>query len=278
MTDDLSQLSPAETDVLRLLAAGHTVKSIAVMLGRSEGSINERLREARRKTGAASSRELARRVAAQENRDRFIDVAPLPTEAPPASTPNPASRRTWWTGGAMMFAAIIMAGALALGGGPVANHETSGPAVSVNYQTNDPDLTGFTFTSEHPDLPLYEQEFQSQPRNDTWAIPAEHLLSRYFGPVAARYNLTGHMSIHCRSTLCRVVARYTGMSPDKMPKMRIHQVQNVFRHTQLNKTFANARLQAEYTGDWSGDPSGEERFAIYFRQHGASLPAANPRR
>ena len=48
MTDDLSQLSPAETDVLRLLAAGHTVKSIAVQLGRTEGSINERLREARR--------------------------------------------------------------------------------------------------------------------------------------------------------------------------------------------------------------------------------------
>mgnify|MGYP006165162457 FL=1 len=55
----LSPISPdaltdKELEILRLLAGGHTVKSIAARLERSEASINERLREARRKTGVAS--------------------------------------------------------------------------------------------------------------------------------------------------------------------------------------------------------------------------------
>ena len=49
-------LTDRETEVLRLLVAGHTVKTIAARLGRSETSINERLRSARRKTGVGSSK------------------------------------------------------------------------------------------------------------------------------------------------------------------------------------------------------------------------------
>ncbi|HEY8618239.1 LuxR C-terminal-related transcriptional regulator [Phenylobacterium sp.] len=51
--------------MLRLLAEGHMAKSIAVELGLSVNTVNERLREARRKTGAGSSRELARALKAQ---------------------------------------------------------------------------------------------------------------------------------------------------------------------------------------------------------------------
>ena len=65
-TNTFTTLSEKEVEVLRLLAAGHTVKSIAVGLGRSETSINERLRDARRKTGIGSSRELARLLDAQK--------------------------------------------------------------------------------------------------------------------------------------------------------------------------------------------------------------------
>lgn len=70
-------LTDKELEVLRLLTAGHTVKSIAVRLGRSETSINERLRDARRKTGVGSSRELARYLDAQKIWDKNID---LPTQ------------------------------------------------------------------------------------------------------------------------------------------------------------------------------------------------------
>ncbi|MET3667694.1 LuxR C-terminal-related transcriptional regulator [Caulobacter sp. 1776] len=73
---DLPRLSEAERRVLLLLARGHTAKSAATALGLTEGAVNERLREARRKTGVGSSRELARRVSTpQETWDDKIGVA-----------------------------------------------------------------------------------------------------------------------------------------------------------------------------------------------------------
>ncbi|MGV3512168.1 MAG: helix-turn-helix domain-containing protein [Novosphingobium sp.] len=71
----IADLTDRELEVLRLLTAGHTIKSIATLLGRSEASINERLRDARRKTGVGSSRELARLVAGQENWPRKTDLS-----------------------------------------------------------------------------------------------------------------------------------------------------------------------------------------------------------
>jgi DNA-binding CsgD family transcriptional regulator len=68
-------LTEREIEILRLLLAGHTVKTIAARLGRSETSINERLRSARRKTGVGSSRELARLLDVQKNRDENIDLS-----------------------------------------------------------------------------------------------------------------------------------------------------------------------------------------------------------
>jgi DNA-binding CsgD family transcriptional regulator len=72
---DLAALNDAERGALELLAEGHTVKSIADLTGRSVAAINERLREARRKTGVGSSRELARLLKAQKNRDEKIDLS-----------------------------------------------------------------------------------------------------------------------------------------------------------------------------------------------------------
>ena len=72
---DLSRLNEAERRVLSLLAEGHTAKSVANELGTTPAAVNERLREARRKTGVGSSRELARLLKAQENRHDQIGVA-----------------------------------------------------------------------------------------------------------------------------------------------------------------------------------------------------------
>ena len=71
---DLSRLNEAERRVLSLLAEGHTAKSIARSIDCTPSAVNERLREARRKTGVGSSRELARLLKAQENRDEQIGV------------------------------------------------------------------------------------------------------------------------------------------------------------------------------------------------------------
>jgi DNA-binding CsgD family transcriptional regulator len=76
----IDRLTEQEKDLLKLLAQGHTAKSIAISTGLSESSVNERLRSARRKSGAPSSRELARLVATREddlppkNRDNFIGI------------------------------------------------------------------------------------------------------------------------------------------------------------------------------------------------------------
>ena len=62
MIHSLDRLSDRERDFLTLLARGHTAKTIARSRSLSTNVVNEHLRSARRKTGASSSRELARRV------------------------------------------------------------------------------------------------------------------------------------------------------------------------------------------------------------------------
>lgn len=127
----LGELTDREREVLRLLASGHTVKSIAVLLGRSEASIHERLRDARRKTGVGSSRELARLLDArqagpevagdQKSWDRKIDLAAHRSAADAGEAPAAAGR--WLKKGTiMLLAAIPLAAAAGLaltGTGPL---------------------------------------------------------------------------------------------------------------------------------------------------------------
>jgi len=105
-------LSEKELAILRLLAGGHTVKSIAADLGRSEAAINERLREARRKTGVGSSRELARLLAEQKIWDRKIDLSPRAGSSEAPSVPH--HQGFAWTKGRIAMAFLIPAAALGL--------------------------------------------------------------------------------------------------------------------------------------------------------------------
>jgi DNA-binding CsgD family transcriptional regulator len=113
----LDALNDKEREILRLLAAGHTVKSIAAGLDRSEASINERLREARRKTGVGSSRELARLLAEQKIWDRKIDLSEAASS--PETPAVPPHQRGRWLKGTMMMLLIALplaaAGLLATG-------------------------------------------------------------------------------------------------------------------------------------------------------------------
>ncbi len=62
MVPGTPSLSEKEKETLRLLANGHDAKSMARHLGLSVHTINERLRDARRKMSASSSREAARQL------------------------------------------------------------------------------------------------------------------------------------------------------------------------------------------------------------------------
>ncbi|WP_238550628.1 DUF4019 domain-containing protein [Blastomonas sp. AAP53] len=66
MTDWLGSLTEKEKQTLRLIVRGHDAKSIARTLGLSVHTINERLRDARRKMAVSSSREAARLLLAAE--------------------------------------------------------------------------------------------------------------------------------------------------------------------------------------------------------------------
>lgn len=105
-------LTDRELEILRLLAGGHTVKSIATGMGRSEASINERLREARRKTGVGSSRELARLLAEQKIWDRKIDLSPRAPSSEAAFVPRRMGFE--WTKGRIVMAFLLPAAALGL--------------------------------------------------------------------------------------------------------------------------------------------------------------------
>jgi len=63
MRGGVEALTEREKETLRLLLAGHDAKSIARELGLSVHTVNERLRDSRRKLGVASSREAARLLA-----------------------------------------------------------------------------------------------------------------------------------------------------------------------------------------------------------------------
>lgn len=80
MQDGIQTLSTREAEVLRLLLAGHDAKSVARTLGLSVHTINERLRDARRKLGVSSSREAARILAEveQANPEYLVDKKIVP--------------------------------------------------------------------------------------------------------------------------------------------------------------------------------------------------------
>ena len=105
-----SSLSDRELEVLRLLAAGHTVKSIAAQLDRTEASINERLRDARRKTGVGSSRELARLLDAQKIWDRNFDLSTGASTTKTTEQP-PSKGRPWSKGKIAMLMTLPVAAA-----------------------------------------------------------------------------------------------------------------------------------------------------------------------
>jgi DNA-binding CsgD family transcriptional regulator len=72
MSDAPFGLSDKEREVLRLLARGHDAKSAAAALDVSVHTVNERLRAARAKTGASSSRGAARLLADREGPQEFV--------------------------------------------------------------------------------------------------------------------------------------------------------------------------------------------------------------
>lgn len=138
---EAATLSEREKETLRLLLGGHDAKSIAATLGLSVYTVNDRLREARRKLGVSSSREAARRLAEMEGQDPNIlggkDLGSASTSAPPARSEAQAAPRlvdhrlTWLLGGMLIMSLIIIAGALSTMNASITASAVTEPAATA---------------------------------------------------------------------------------------------------------------------------------------------------
>ena len=139
MAQGYQTLSDKEKQTLRLLLSGHDAKSMARHLGLSVHTVNERLRDARRKLSASSSREAARvlRDAEGPAPDSIVDnqlrdaTGASLTQSSPDSTGGslPQGRTTWVVGGLIMIS--IAAALLLFATTPEARTEPAGSAVAT---------------------------------------------------------------------------------------------------------------------------------------------------
>lgn len=119
-------LTEKEKESLRLLVDGHDAKSMARHLGLSVHTINERLRDARRKMSASSSREAARQLREIECRtpeilgDKTSGDAAAGDDMEDLRTPVEARRMSrrlgWLAGGIIMSASLALLAFASLSG------------------------------------------------------------------------------------------------------------------------------------------------------------------
>jgi DNA-binding CsgD family transcriptional regulator len=180
-------LTEAERRAVALLGEGHTAKSIAGELGISVHAVNERLREARRKTGLASSREVARWLRAQgpqENRDEQIGVDAPPDPVEPVPARRTAPRRRGWTKEILAMtglAALFSLAALALyPGGGVAPGTADG--------------TGTV------DVRRLHDRLEAETVDRAWAARAQQRLDSIYGAIPG----VGFVTVRCAATLREV--------------------------------------------------------------------------
>lgn len=203
--DILKGLSPAEREVLTLLASGHTAKTIADSLGISTAAVNERLPSARRKTGAGSSRELARQLA-QETRDDFSGLATAPASPSDPGVKAPSGRPIPWR--ILMFASAALAAVAAI---------TFAPHLAEPRQTapipapSGPDADVVARLSVGPSVAQFRQQLASEGRDEHWAPAMEMRLRERFGATPEVARSIGSLSVTCAARLCEVIGR-TGPS------------------------------------------------------------------
>jgi DNA-binding CsgD family transcriptional regulator len=141
MDQGIAALSEREKEALRLLLRGYDAKSIARELDLSVHTVNERLRDARRKLGVSSSREAARQLAdaQQTHPNSFADKEfgvgrPHENVVRREHQHRGAGPRLAWLGGGMLIMSLIVAAAAlssAFHAGNSAQSSTSAAAVNA---------------------------------------------------------------------------------------------------------------------------------------------------
>jgi DNA-binding CsgD family transcriptional regulator len=198
---DLSRLNDAERRVLALLAEGHTAKSIAVATDSTPAAVNERLREARRKTGVGSSRELARLLKAQEYRHEFIGMA---KHALPGTTLPQPDAQTWHPH--MGVFAMISLFVVAVAGAATLMTQTS---PSTTHAT-DP-LIGLPLVNG-PNIATLHDRVRSERRDQAWAARLQPAIRARLMQIPLVGQNDNVLRVTCGSSLCEIAG--TLISPE----------------------------------------------------------------
>ena len=146
MASDTQALTEKEKQTLRLIVRGHDAKSSARHLGLSVHTVNERLRDARRKLEVSSSREAARLLLESEggdpqnHADKQIGEAAAAGSADkdtPGSRPRRGARLATVLAGVTIMSILVGIAALSslTGGSPAATDaQSSAPVAAVETE------------------------------------------------------------------------------------------------------------------------------------------------
>lgn len=235
---DTARLSPREREVLGLLAQGHTAKSIAAQTGWSLASVNERLRQARRKTGIGSSRELARLLSPAENRDEKIDLA--------FEMPNRRGRfRPIQVKGVIVMAVLIVVAAVVALMSPA--QQQAAPA--------DP-LVDKLFPAVGDEPRRLAELVRTEQRDTDWADVAEAALRARYAPLVAEKRIRV-VRIACAATACEIVGEGLEVGP-----ARIDATLGTLQDAKKNRLPGSAHAR------WVSISFGKDLFAAYWVREG----------
>lgn len=184
----MKALNASELRVLQMLAQGHTAKSIADLLDVSVHTINERLREARRKTGAQSSRSLARTLFGHVQiscNEQFAVAAEGEISSVDAAGDLTSAAKTFVSKGrAVMASLFVLVGILILS---PSTFETDQPAR----------ISGIT---ETPVARKLLTRLDSEEEDPTWSVDARHTLGKAYSQLDG----LEVVAVRCGTTLCEV--------------------------------------------------------------------------
>lgn len=200
-SDPLDRLNRVERELLTLLGCGHTAKSIATLKGLSVAAVNERFRAARRKTGLGSSREIARLLVAQKNRDDLIDLASGPGTPQDLSRPDPrrsrrASPLRRWrypmlvTG---LFAVALLAQQTSVPPAPA--YTTDGQSIVADILARQP--------QQAPDMAALHAEAAGAP-DPVWSKETEATLKQRYNALPGLAGNVASFSVTCGAAVCEV--------------------------------------------------------------------------
>ncbi|MFN7112577.1 MAG: hypothetical protein ACK4M2_13150 [Brevundimonas sp.] len=201
----LARLNATERELLLLLGRGHTAKSIATMKDLSVAAVNERFRSARRKTGLASSREIARLLVAQENRDDLIDLAAAPNQTASLPRPDaPPSGRAFLT---RRWRLIVITTAL-LAAGLLAYQTATPPVVSPQPSTGDDPISKILAgMPPSPDIAALHAEATAFSTDQAWSSATERTLTQRYRALPGFEKSIETLNVTCAATLCEVAGK-----------------------------------------------------------------------